>query len=377
MLRVAIVGCGKIADEHARQIGRVKGATLSACFDAEPLMATQMHERYDGLPCYEDLGTMLATKPDVVHITTPPQSHYAVAMRCLEAGCHVFVEKPFTMTTAEAVDLLNTATRRNLLVSVDHNLQFSDPAIRMRRLIGEGFLGGAPVHLESYYCYDLGDPGFAKAFLSDTGHWVRSLPGGLLQNIISHGIARIAEHITSENPRIIAHGFTSPLLRSIGETNIKDELRVMISDDTTTAYFTFSSQMRPQVSQFRVFGPQHGLLVDDSQHVVVKLSGKKRKSYLENFLPPAALSAEYLSNSLANVRGFLSGRLHMSEGMKNLIERFYASIAGAEPLPIPYREIILTTRIMDAIFAQLNRRPSDGDPATPDTLAEALAGGGR
>ena len=47
--------------------------------------------------------------------------------------------------------------------------------------------------MESYYCYDLSEPGYATALLGDQQHWVRRLPGKLLHNIISHGVARIAE----------------------------------------------------------------------------------------------------------------------------------------------------------------------------------------
>ena len=84
--------------------------------------------------------------------------------------------------------------------------------------------------MESYYCYDLTDPNYAKALLSDKSHWIRRLPGKLLHNIISHGIARIAEFIPGDSPHISAHGFVSPLLKRIGENEIVDELRVTISD---------------------------------------------------------------------------------------------------------------------------------------------------
>jgi predicted dehydrogenase len=353
MLKVAIVGCGKIADEHAQQIRRVRHGQLVACFDTEPLMARQMRERFGGTD-YSDLERLLSeAKPDVVHITTPPKSHFPLAMQCLDAGCHVFVEKPFTMNADEARLLLEAATIRDLKVSVDHNLQFTEPALRLRALVAGGFLGGAPVHLESYYCYDLGDPGYAQAFLSDSGHWVRRLPGGLLQNIISHGIARIAEHLTSERPHVTAHGFTSPLLRTLGERTLNDELRVLIHDDATTAYFTFSSQMRPQVSELRVFGPKNGLLLDDNHHVLIKLKGSKYKSYLDMVVPPIELSSQFLANAVRNFRNFATGKLNMSEGMKELIDRFYRSIVDDQPVPIPYREILLTSYLMDAVFAQL------------------------
>src|SRR5258708_15506743 len=116
----------------------------------------------------------------------------------------------------------------------------------MRALIESGYLGEAPVHMESYYGYDLGGQSYARALLGDQQHWVRRLPGKLLHNIISHGIARIAEFLRCDHPHVIAHGFTSPFLNGIGETDIVDELRVMIcEEERTTAYFTFSSQMRP------------------------------------------------------------------------------------------------------------------------------------
>ena len=367
MLKAAIVGCGKIADEHAQLLLRIEGASLAGFCDRELLMARQMHERFNGAPYFDDVDELLRTvKPDVVHVTTPPQSHFELTRRCLAAGCHVYVEKPFTIDAAEAKCLIDDATARGLKITVGHHLMFTDPAVRMRALISGGFLGGLPVHAESYYCYDLGEPGYAKAFLADSSHWVRQLPGGLLQNIISHGISRIAEHLKGDAPTVLARGFTSQLLRNLGEHEIVDELRVIIEDAGTTAYFTFSSQMRPQLSQFRIFGSRNGLIIDDHQHALIRLNGRRHKSYLENFAAPGSLASQYAAATASNVFNFLSWRLHMSEGMKRLIETFYRSIVHGEPLPMSYREILLTTRIMDAIFEQVNGQRSS-------RLSEAVA----
>src|SRR2546429_1916413 len=133
--------------------------------------------------------------------------------------------------------------------------------------------------MESSYCYDLGDPGYARAVLGDRRHWVRTLPGGLLQNIISHGVARIAEFLGADSPRVMAHGFVSPLLKTIGEDDIIDELRVIIASpgaegDRTTAYFTFSSQMRPSVHEFRLYGPKNGLILDQDHETLITLRGR-------------------------------------------------------------------------------------------------------
>ena len=200
-------------------------------------------------------------------------------------------------------------------------------------------------------------------------HWVRRLPGKLLHNIISHGIARIAEFLTSDDPQVIAHGFASPLLKGIGETEIVDELRVMISEDErTTAYFTFSSQMRPSLHEFRIYGPKNGLILDQNHEILLRLRGAKFKSYADNFVPPVLFAKQHLGNLLGNVRLFLARDFHMDSGMKYLIESFYRSIREDAPVPIPYREILLTARIMDAIFDQL-RTVGRQDPMAPQVQA--------
>lgn len=358
MLRVAIVGCGKIADAHAFQIQRIAGCEIAAVCDTEPLMARQLAERFEVKRYFTDLMELLTeSRPDVVHITTPPESHFKLAALCLERGCHVYVEKPFTLNYPDAQRLIALAEEKNLKLTAGHDGQFGHATRRMRALVQSGYLGGVPVHMESYYCYELGDSGYVRALLSDKQHWVRRLPGKLLHNIISHGVAKVAEFLTTDSPQVIAHGFVSPFLKGMGESEIIDELRVIISEEgRTTAYFTFSSQMRPSLHQFRLYGPKNGLIVDQDQETLIKLRGQRGKSYLEKFVPPVNFAQQYVNNLVTSVRAFLERDFHMSAGMHYLIESFYRSIAQDTPVPIPYREILLTARIMDDIFVQLDDR---------------------
>src|SRR5436309_3080827 len=166
MLKVAIVGCGKIADAHVSQIQRIKGCEVVAVCDREPLMARQLYERFPVKRYFSDLTDLLsAARPDVVHITTPPETHFDIARVCLEHGCHVYVEKPVTLRAEEAQIVVDLADRKGLKLTAGHDDQFSHAARRMRALIHDGYLGGAPVHMESSYCYDLRDPGYARAVL--------------------------------------------------------------------------------------------------------------------------------------------------------------------------------------------------------------------
>lgn len=358
MLKVAIVGCGKIADSHASVIQTIKGCEMVGVCDHEPLMAKQLFNRFPVKRYFSDLTELLReAKPDVVHITTPPESHFEVARRCLEHGCHVYVEKPFTVRAEEAEELVALANGCGLKLTVGHDDQFSNVARRMRSLVQSGYLGGNPIHMESYYCYDLGNEAYARALLGDKGHWVRRLPGGLLHNVISHGIARIAEYLTVDSPQVLAYGFVSPFLKSLGESDLVDEVRVIISEDEkTTAYFTFSSQMRPTMHLFRAYGHKNGVILDQDHEILLRVSGGRYKSYLDKFVPPAIFAKQHLGNLLTNTRAFLARDFHMKSGMIYLIHAFYRSILDGSDVPIAYREIILTARIMDDIFAQLPAR---------------------
>lgn len=318
-------------------------------------MAKQLGERFGVSQCFSDLQEMLgATTPDVVHITTPPQSHFSIARECLESGSHVYLEKPFTVTTEEAESLIKLAESRGLIMTAGHNYQFTLEMLEMRRLVNKGFLGGRPVHLESDWSYDLTDTSYLGPVLASRAHWVRQLPGQLLHNVLSHGIARLAEFLDNELMEIIAMAGQSPRLRSLGGEEVLDELRVLIRDKNgMTALFCFSTQIKPGLNQLRIFGPANSIVVDHASGSLIRNKNRSYKSYLTYFVPPLKSAREHLRNARINMTNFLRRRLYQDFGMKELIERFYDSIQTGGAPPVPYREIILTTRIMDAIFAQI------------------------
>ena len=356
-MKVGIVGCGKIADEHASAIRMVGDAEIVGVCDQEELMARQFADRFKVPRHFADVKEMLrACRPQVVHITTPPQSHFGLGQLCIEQGCSALIEKPFTVTADESSELIALAKAKGVKLTVGHNHQFSHAASEMRRLVQDGFLGGPPVHMESVYCYRMDDESYAKALLGDKRHWVRRLPGKLLQNVISHGICKIAEFLNDDSPEVTALGFTSPLLVRIGEHEIVDELRVIIrGEHGPTAYFTFSSQIGTGPHQFRLHGSTNSLLVDYTQQWVVKIKKSGLRSYLKQFVPPLEFGKQHVCNGLSNVAKFIQNRLHEDLGRRSLIELFYESIRTGGPVPIPYREIVLTARIMDQIFRQLSR----------------------
>lgn len=350
-----MVGCGKIADQHVAAVKRIPFSEMVGVCDRELLMAEQLAERFKVPQYSDDLASLLKdSRPDVVHITTPPQSHFALASQCLNAGCHVYVEKPFTIDTDDAERLIALATNRGLKLTAGHNAQFTWESLRARQLVRQGFLGGPPTHIESYYTYNLGNAAYAQALLGDKNHWVRRLPGKLLQNVISHGIARVAEYLDSDGLRVAAFGYSSPLLEQIGASDVVDELRVHVADgSSTTATFVFSSQISPPVNGVRLYGPRNSLYVDGVHHNVIRSRRRSYKSYINYFVPPVQTAREYVAAATTNVARFLRRDFHDDSGVKNLVEAFYRSIVEDAPPPITYDEILRVSTIMDAIFEQV------------------------
>lgn len=355
MLRIAIIGCGKIADQHVQAIRRIPDSKVVAVCDTEPLMAMQLAERFGVPGSFGDVGEMLrSTSPDVVHITTPPQSHYQLGRQCLEAGSHVLIEKPFTVTANEAEALVELAQANRLGLTAGHNYQFTPEMLEMRRLVAGGFLGGDPVHLESYWSYDLGDLSYVGPMLGSPDHWVRRLPGQLLHNLISHGIARLAEFLDDDIAELLCSAQQSARLGALGGREVVDELRVLIRDRKgTTGLFCFSTQIKPGLNRFRIYGPGNSLTVDLSSGSVIRNRDGSYKSYLTFLVPPFNSAREHLLNAWRNAVSILGRRLYQDAGMKELIERFHLSVSKGENSPIPHREIVLTARIMDAIFSQI------------------------
>ena len=84
---------------------------------------------------------------------------------------------------------------------------------------------------------------------------------------------------------------------------------------------------------------------------VIKNRGRSYRSYLTFLVPPLTSAREHLANAKRNAVNIVRRRMYQDSGMRELIRRFYQSIRDGYPPPIPYRDIVLTARIMDSIFA--------------------------
>jgi predicted dehydrogenase len=358
-LKVAIVGCGKIADGHVEEIAKMPDlATVVSVCDRELLMAEQLAMRFGIERHGDDLEMLLERdQPDVVHVTTPPQSHLEIATRALDAGCHVYVEKPLTPTHADSVRIVEHARRVGRALTVGYTYLFDPPAVALRQLVAGGAIGD-PVHVESALGYDLSGP-FGKALLGDASHWVHRLPGGVFHNNIDHVLNKIVEFLEGDAPEVSAHAWTRrPERFGDARDDMHDELRITLLDGRTSAFGTFSSHVRPAMHSLRVLGTKGTLHADFVSRTVTAEPSPRLPSAIGRLLPPFAAAGHLAREGARNLWRFARSDFHFFAGLNLLFRKFYSSILEGGPPPIADRDILRVSWIMEEVFAQIRRSAS-------------------
>jgi predicted dehydrogenase len=354
MLNVGIVGCGKIADGHADEIRKLDCVRVVAVCDIEPILAKQLAVRYAIPSWYTDFDRMLSEQRiDVIHIATPPQSHLALTQKAARAGCHVYLEKPLALNAEDGRHLIECVQKAGRKLTINYWNNFEAPALALKEFVAKGELG-EPVHIESYYGYDLSDA-FGQALLSDDRHWIHHLPGRLFQNVIDHAINKVVPFLSDEPVEVLARAYRRrPQVNYDDTDDILDELRVMILAGRVSAYVTFCSHARPVGHFLRVYGTRNTVHVDYRLRTMMVEESQTVPTSLGRLLPPFHSSWQSLRQASHNVREFTASRFHFFAGLNRLLSLFYQSILNDTPVPISYAEILRVSEIMDAILVQVH-----------------------
>lgn len=140
--RVALLGCGSRGRAHGRAYLTHPRTTLVALCDLDAGRLQALGTELGVERRYADLDAMLAAAaPDIVAIPTATEFHFPLAMRCLEHGCHIDVEKPICEHLDQADELLATARRQNREIAVHHQWRVGPPSAAVLAALQEGRIG--------------------------------------------------------------------------------------------------------------------------------------------------------------------------------------------------------------------------------------------
>jgi predicted dehydrogenase len=145
-LRVAVVGAGTWGRNHVRTLATLADVELVAVCETSPARREELKRQYPGLALTDDLPAAL-DRAEACVVATPAGTHASIAREVIERGLPVLVEKPFTLSVADAEAIAALAEAKNVPVVVGHLLLYHPAVERLRAMIASGELG------KLYYLY--------------------------------------------------------------------------------------------------------------------------------------------------------------------------------------------------------------------------------
>jgi predicted dehydrogenase len=339
-VKAALIGAGQIARQHLTCLNTLPGIELAAVCDLSPATAEAAAERYGIQAWFTDHRAMLEkARPDVVHVTTPPTSHFQLALDAFDAGAHVIVEKPATSTFEELKTLVRRAEQVGRYLIEDHNYAFNNAPQEILRRIGSGQFG-AVTHVEVLICLDiLGPDGFADP---NSPHPALTLAGGAIADFLPH-LASLAHLFLG--PHRIAHTVwtkrkPSPLPF--------DEFRAVVDAERGTAALGFSSSSQPDAFWLRVYGErmqatanlfETRLTFDGPRNVP-----KPLRPFFSGLEEGKTIRRAALATLLRKFKG--PGAY---EGLWELLARTYQALADGSAPPVTASHVVEVNRMVEAL----------------------------
>lgn len=142
MLGISVIGYGYWGPNLVRNFSQVPNARVVSVCDQRAERRAQVEAVYPAIRTCADVRDIWSNPAvDAVAIATPVSSHFELALQALRAGKHVFVEKPFTTTSAQAEQLIEEAEKRRLTLMVDHTFVYTSAVRKIKELIDNGSTG--------------------------------------------------------------------------------------------------------------------------------------------------------------------------------------------------------------------------------------------
>jgi len=141
MLKVALIGAGKMGISHLSILGAHPGVDVVGVCDTSK-MVNDFLTKYGGFNCFTDYKKMLSeVNPEAVFVAVPTKFHYSIIKDLLEKNTHVFAEKPFCLTVEQGEELVKLATSKKLINQIGYHNKFVGTFREVKKIVASGALG--------------------------------------------------------------------------------------------------------------------------------------------------------------------------------------------------------------------------------------------
>ena len=350
--RVALIGGGKISEQHLRALQGIEGVTLAGICDLSPALAEFTAERFDVAAWYTDYREMLEGGDiDVVHVLTPPATHQRIVTDCLERGCHVIVEKPVGLSNTEFRELWELAEARNLYLVENHNYRFNAPVRQLEALVNAGTLGEIE-EIEVRMVLNIRGGGrYADRNLPHPSH---QLPAGVIHEFISH-LAYLLLHFVPPGQRDQLGSIRAAWRNEGGDELFKyDSLDALVLGPTVHGRIRFSCRQWPDCLAVSVRGSKGHASVELFHPVLQVVRQRPVSQHLNPLLNSLGLAKTLFRAGFGSIWSKIRNR-SAYEGLDAFLHETYAAMASGKSPPVGFEEMDRTTRLIDALLAKENR----------------------
>jgi len=335
-----ILGCGQNAVQtHIPALLKNKKVHIVAVCDLNEKQAMKVAQKYKIAHYFGDIDDMLKLKDlDVVDICTPPQTHGNLAMRAIDAGHHVIVEKPMALSSEECDELIRKAKSKGVKICVIHNTLFTTALQRAKKLVDAGAIG-------KIVSVDIRYNNWKECDLLERDHWVHRLPGGIFTETLPHAIYLLLaflpeiRRIQTLATRIHTHPWIT-----------YDELKILFDGGDSIGTISISNNSPIASITMDICGTNGTIHIDHLTQTIITHKARR----------PCTLATVQtsLESIFQNIAGLFFALIkfpwrYSYSGHYNLFKKFVDSIIMNEPVPVSGEEGKKVVQVLEEIWKQI------------------------
>jgi len=344
ILKAGVVGCGFIAQNaHIPSLLKCRNVRLAAICDRNEDLARSVAGKFKIGKYYADFKEMLdVEKLDVVNVCTSIDTHASLAIQAMEAGCHVFTEKPLALNTTDADEMIQVSKKNNVKLGTNHHLLFIPPVQKIKRILAKGIIGDLVRVEVKQSCPPQDFP-----IIADPNHWWHKLPGGVFGDTLPHPIYLAREFLGDIEPVAVYP-------KKMGNLDHMrfDEVQIILQGRKGVGTI-ISSCNWPSLWMIDIFGTKKNIHANLHNSVVITYGGKTDMGKgIASLYARENLQRSFriLTDTFAGGVNFIQGK---HRGIPTGIRKFMESIQNGTEPPVTAEDGREVLRVWEKITSQM------------------------
>lgn len=321
-IRVGIVGSGYVSSYHIRALQSLSFVEVVGIADPDTQRARAVAASFGIASVFTSLDQLMLAKPDVVHILTPPRFHCELAVKAMQAGAHVLVEKPMAETSEECELMISVAERTGRVLSVNHSARMDPIVLKAHGLIASGAIGDV---LSVHFFRNSDYPPYQGGPVPEP-YQRGSYP---FRDLGVHGLYLVESFLGRINA-VETHP------RATGrEPNLFfDEWHSRVECERGDGHMYISWNSRPMQNELVIHGTRGVMNVDCYLQTLSMQTVLPAPKPLQRMVGTALSSLRALIDVPVNAVKFVTGKLKPNPGIHVSVRSFYESLTTGAPPPV-------------------------------------------